>query len=67
MAYQYQKRVKMSMEAFGETIAIDKKNGIVHVLFRCKDQIHSECGMNVQVSLDEYGETYLGEIRYLTK
>jgi hypothetical protein len=62
----YPQRALMTMEPVAETIAIDPKRGIVYVIFRCEEPPSKmECGMMVQLSLEKYGKTYLGELRPL--
>jgi hypothetical protein len=63
----YPHRALMTMETVGETIAVDDKHGVVYVIFRCIDPPSKvECGMVIQFDLKEYGDTYLGELRYIS-
>lgn len=64
----YPHRTLMTMEPIAETIGIDSKKGIVYVIFRCeKPPSKTECGIMVQFSKERYGETYLGELRPISK
>lgn len=58
-------RTHQTVEPIGETIAIDCKNRIAYVMFPCVEAPRERipCGMIIQVNLDMYGETYLGEKR----
>ena len=55
------------MVPIGETMAFDNKKKIVYVLFRCIEMPERKfslyCGMIVQMDMELYGETYIGETR----
>lgn len=63
------KKSEITMDPSAITIAMDNKKRIVYVLFECinNEKKNRTCGMIVQMNMDLYGDTYIGEQRSLIK